>query len=276
MSWITKKKIGKIHFFYLMKRIQRIQRIQNMQNMQKNIKKIFAKYPQKEIINCGIPLNIFQTWHTKNLPPSMIDSVENIKMNNKNFEYKLFDDEDCRDFIKNHFDINVLNAFDTLKPGAYKADLWRYCVLYILGGIYIDIKYQVINNFKFENFLDKEYFVLDLDKKNVYNALMIVKPNNEKLKNCIYTIVKNVKYRYYGKSSLDVTGPGLLSKFFTPEEKKNLEMNHELFLGSFDNKIIKFNGYAILKSHNGYRNDQAKNAKTEHYSHLWAKRKIYN
>jgi mannosyltransferase OCH1-like enzyme len=97
----------------------------------------------------------------------MIDSVENIKMNNKNFNYKLFDDEDCRNFIKNNFDGSVLYAFDSLKPGAYKADLWRYCVLYILGGIYIDIKYQVINNFKFENCLDKEYFVLDLDKKNV-------------------------------------------------------------------------------------------------------------
>jgi len=151
MSWITRKKIGKIHLFYLMRkiRIQRIQRIQRMQKMQKNIKKMFSSYPQKEITNCGIPLNIFQTWHTKNLPPSMIDSVENIKMNNKNFNYKLFDDEDCRNFIKNNFDGSVLYAFDSLKPGAYKADLWRYCVLYILGGIYIDIKYQVINNFKF-------------------------------------------------------------------------------------------------------------------------------
>ena len=264
MSWNIKKKLGKMQIFFLIKRIQKMQRIQRIQRIQRNIKKLFTPYPQKKINNCGIPLNIFQTWHTKQLPQSMIDSVENIKMNNPNFNYQLFDDEDCRNFIQTHFDNSVLNAFDCLKPGAYKADLWRYCVLYISGGIYIDIKYQLINNFKFDNLLDNEYFVLDLDKKNIYNALMIVKPNNEKLKFCINTIVKNVKYKYYGKSSLDVTGPGLLSKFFTIEEKKKLEMNHELFFGSFDNKIIKLNGYVILKIHCGYRNDQENNAITGH------------
>ena len=85
-----------------------------------------------------------------------------------------------------------------------------------------------------------------------------------------------MKYKYYGKSSLDVTGPGLLSKFFTIEEKKKLEMKHELFFGSFNSKIIKFNEYIILKSHHEYRNDQQKNAITEHYSHLWSTRQIYN
>ena len=46
-------------------------------------------------------------------------------------------------------------------PGAYKADLWRYCILYIYGGIYIDIKLEPINGFRFRELLDKEYFVLD-------------------------------------------------------------------------------------------------------------------
>ena len=33
----------------------------------------------------------------------------------------------CRDFIQKHFNMETLWAFDKLKPGAYKADLWRYC-----------------------------------------------------------------------------------------------------------------------------------------------------
>ena len=52
------------------------------------------------------------------------------------------------DFIKNNYPVDVLEAFNKLIPGAYKADLWRYCVLYKLGGIYLDIKYSCVNNFK--------------------------------------------------------------------------------------------------------------------------------
>ena len=102
-----------------------------------------------------IPCNIFQTWETKILPPSMFETISKIKRQNPRFKYFLFDDNDCREFIKTHFPTNVLNAYDSLIPGAYKADLWRYCILYKMGGIYIDIKYEPINGFKFYNLLEK-------------------------------------------------------------------------------------------------------------------------
>ena len=31
-------------------------------------------------------------------------------------------------------------AFETLRPGAFKADLWRYAILWGCGGIYVDSK----------------------------------------------------------------------------------------------------------------------------------------
>jgi mannosyltransferase OCH1-like enzyme len=95
-----------------------------------------------------MPLKIFQTWYTKDLPPKMKKVVENIKTNNPKFEHYLFDDNDCRVFIKEKFPEEVLDAYDRLIPGAYKADLWRYCVLYIHGGIYMDIKFKCVNGFK--------------------------------------------------------------------------------------------------------------------------------
>jgi mannosyltransferase OCH1-like enzyme len=85
----------------------------------------------KENYNSIIPLKIYQTWHTKNLPKHMNDTVELLKNTNPEFEHFLFDDNDCRNFIKNNFNEKVLHTFNKLKPGAYKADLWRYCVLYI-------------------------------------------------------------------------------------------------------------------------------------------------
>lgn len=36
----------------------------------------------------------------------------------------------------------VLKCYDKLIPNAYKADLWRYSVVYTYGGCYIDIGFM--------------------------------------------------------------------------------------------------------------------------------------
>ena len=107
----------------------------------------------KEHYDIKIPLNIFQTWHSKILPVGMAQSVLMIKKLNPRFKYFLFDDNDCLEFIKNNYDENVLNAYNSLIPGAYKADLWRYCILYKKGGLYLDIKYRPLDNFCFVNLI---------------------------------------------------------------------------------------------------------------------------
>lgn len=237
-------------------------------------KKLSLYYPLKYYYNSIIPLNIFQTWHSKNLPIKMNNIVKLIKNNNPRFEYFLYDDNDCREFIKNNFDITVLNTFDSLIPGAYKADLWRYCILYIKGGIYLDIKYKPVNNFKFINLTEKEHFVLDNDKNGIYNALLVCLPKNIILLNAINQIVKNVQNKYYGNSSLEPTGPMLLSKFFSNIEKNNLDMYHVYFI-NFNNRFIYFNNYIIFKQYNEYLSEYNNYKKQEHYGYLWNNKKIY-
>ena len=234
-------------------------------------KKLEILYPLKENYNPVIPLNIYQTWHTKNLPPKMFKTVNLIKNLNPRFNYQLFDDNDCREFIKNNFDTQVLYAFDSLIPGAYKADLWRYCILYKNGGIYLDIKYRPLNNFRFITMTEKEHWVLDADKNGVYNALMVCKPKNEILLKAINKIVENVKNKYYGNSALEPTGPHLLASFFNNQEKNHFNMRHS-FYNSHENRFIHFNGYLIFKSYTGYLKEHSK---TEHYSNLWIKRQVY-
>ena len=82
------------------------------------------------------------------------------------FEHNIFDENDCREFIKTNFDNFVLEAYDKLIPSSYKSDLWRYCVLYKNGGIYFDIKFMCVNNFNLIALTDKEYFVKDRDGLN--------------------------------------------------------------------------------------------------------------
>jgi mannosyltransferase OCH1-like enzyme len=227
-------------------------------------------------INLEIPSNIFQTWHSKNLPVSMFLAISQIKQTNPRFNYYLFNDEDCRIFIKNYFDENILNAYDKLIPGAYKADLWRYCVLYKMGGIYLDIKYVPVNKFKFRNLLTSEYWVTDSDGNGIYNALMVCKAGNQILLNAINRIVENVKNKYYGSSFLEPTGPLLLGQYFTNEEKQNSIIKHKMNGPNDFNKIILFKNYPILKCFRGYYLVQNKYKIKRHYSELWNERNIYS
>jgi mannosyltransferase OCH1-like enzyme len=228
----------------------------------------------KSHYNSVIPLNIYQTWHSKTLPPLMEKNVEVIKNNNPQFNYYLYDDNDCREFIKNNFPQHVLNAFDKLVPGAYKADLWRYCVLYKNGGIYLDIKYTPINKFRFIALTEKEHWVLDVDNRGIYNALIVAKAGNAILLKAINQIVKHVNNRFYGNGPLEVTGPLMLARFFSPNDKKKMDMHHR-FYNSFNYRFIIFNNKWVFKSYNGYLKEHSKYQKAQHYSRLWHDHKIY-
>uniref|UniRef100_A0A6C0DPN3 Glycosyltransferase n=1 Tax=viral metagenome TaxID=1070528 RepID=A0A6C0DPN3_9ZZZZ len=230
--------------------------------------------------NSEIPLNVFLTWKTKELPPKMQKSVDKLKRENPEFTYHLFDDNDCHNFIKENFNEDVANAYDSLIPGAFKADLWRYCVLYKRGGIYLDIKYHTVNGFKLINLTDKEYFIRDIEASGsgIYNAFMICKPGNQKMYNCITKIIENVKNKYYGNVVFEPTGPLLLLKEFNDEELRNLPP-----IGLSEEKCptktcISMNNVPILAIYKEYREEQKaffSKEKTKYYYDLWNERKIY-
>jgi mannosyltransferase OCH1-like enzyme len=239
-------------------------------------KRLAIPYPLKNFYNCQIPLKIYQTWHTKDLPEKLRVYTNNIKVNNPKFEYNLFDDNDCRSFIEQNFPNDVLWAFDNLIPGAYKADLWRYCILYKTGGIYLDIKYKPNNRFKFINLTEKDHWVLDADGRGIYNALMVCKAGNQILLQAINQIVEHVRNKYYGENCLAPTGPILLSRYFSQDDKNGFQIKHEVLLEvEPQQKLITFNNFIIFKMMSGYYNIQENHKKTRHYSVLWHERNIY-
>ena len=88
-----------------------LQKFQHKKNKQLLIKLYNQPYSFfKPYYNSIIPLNIFQTWPSKDLPPKMKECVELLKKQNPRFTHYLFDDNECREFIKNHFNYEVLNA----------------------------------------------------------------------------------------------------------------------------------------------------------------------
>ena len=230
----------------------------------------FLKPSYKRII----PLDIYQTWATKDLPKKMKERVESLKIQNPLFKHHLFDDNDCREFIKTHFREDVLYAYDSLIPGAYKADLWRYCVLFIKGGIYLDIKYTPLNGFKFINLIESEHLVADINNTDIYNALMVCLPGNKILLDAINMIVENVKNKFYGTSFLEPTGPKMLSKLISTKDKR-VDLIHKELNSNHNYRVIYFNNIPILKSYNGHTVERDNFSLKKHYSILWKERRIY-
>ena len=244
-----------------------------------NIKLKIYKQPYtffKKYYKPVVPLKIYQTWSTKELPFKMNKVVETLKKQNPRFEHYLFDDNDCRNFIKDNFRQEVLNAYDSLIPGAYKADLWRYCVLFINGGIYLDIKFQCVNGFKLIELTENNHFVLDrLPPLTIYNALMVSVKGNPFLLMAINKIVDNVKNKYYGSNALSPTGPQMLGNLIL---NKKLKVNSDLIYYKDGGFIIYKNRFIISTEYPEYNNERTayyKSINTKRYNHLWDERNIY-
>jgi mannosyltransferase OCH1-like enzyme len=242
-----------------------------------NYKSLNKPFTLKNEYNSVIPLHLYTCWHTKDLPPLMKLNYNYLVESNPKITFHLYDQDDCRKFIQDNFEQEVLDAYDSLIPCSYKSDLWRYCILYINGGIYMDIKYKCVNNFKFISLTEDEHFVRDYNINDTYTALIVTLPKNEILQKCIYKIVENVKNKYYGSNPLYPTGPGLLGKFFTQDERNNMELYHSV--SSVENKLNKYyivkGDKIILSFFEGYREEQSKYQKNKHYSQLWDERNIY-
>ena len=91
---------------------------------------------------CKIPKIILQTYSNPTRIPKKVES--NFNKFAKGYERRVYSDSDAIQFLSQYFSVAVLNKFTTLKRGAHKADLLRYCLLYIYGGIYLDIKTELV------------------------------------------------------------------------------------------------------------------------------------
>jgi len=194
-----------------------------------------------------IPKKIFQTWETKTFNEEFQKIINTWKECNPEYEYFLYDNIDCEEFIKNNFNNNVYDAYCRIIPGAYKADLWRYCILYKYGGVYIDIDTICLGNI--DTFLNNDIEMMvpiDLNinphegKYNLFNAFIASVPNSDILLNCINRIVFNVENNIITSFKMDFSGPGLLGR----ETNKYLQLNED---ESFVGKEGIYNNIHFLK-----------------------------
>lgn len=70
-----------------------------------------------------IPQYVYEKWHKLN----------------PEYRIKFYGNKECYEFLKKYFSSKLADYFNSIPDGHIKADLWRPCILYIMGGVYADI-----------------------------------------------------------------------------------------------------------------------------------------
>jgi len=190
-----------------------------------------------------IPKLLFQTCETAELPPGMKKATETWRSLNSEYEYRFFDDRSRRAFIDENFNEEVSEAYASCVPGAYRADIWRYCVLYIHGGVYVDAGMVCLEPLSSViKPTDRQILTLDSVPGAIANAFIATVPRDQLISNTIALAVKRVLTKDYGCSSIYPTGPYCLGDIlnrslgqppFTPFE---LPPNGVVFAGFLNYK----------------------------------------
>jgi hypothetical protein len=245
-----------------------------------------------------IPKKVFYTFYTKKIWETEIGKHIEIDLNNNpEFSFELYDDEDCVSLIQEHFDERVMIAFQQLLPGAYKADLVRLLLLYVYGGVYMDVGLTLAVPLKDiiqeHELVQVDDLVLRLEghggHPSIYNAFMASIPKHPYIRECIDMIVYKIHNLDYGMSCWDITGPHIMGSVF----KKYYPLEE----GIYDNgkiKIVSFkkfgkediffedqliiNGKKRMEKRNEIVSSMENNidSKCNHYTYLYGLKKIFH
>lgn len=133
----------------------------------------------------GIPNVIYMTTgiDLKHVPDLLKDTAVG-------YDVHVYNDEACHHFLLKYWGEKILMRFNSLKQGAHKMDLWRYCMLYLRGGIYLDIKTVPIKKID-EVFTQKNTWYTCLSAvRGCYQGIIATPPGNEILLECIRMILE--------------------------------------------------------------------------------------
>lgn len=191
-----------------------------------------------------IPRIIHQTLPNKaEINPAFIENAKKLKRLNPGWSYRLYDDHDIRTFIDHHYP-DMLPVYERINPeyGPARADLFRYLLMYLYGGVYLDIKSTVNRPLDMVLMPDDEYilsywnqrrnpgagFFPELEPNKEYQQWHIIaRPKHPFLEEVINSVVRNINtyqpYKGVGKLGvLRLCGPIAYTKAI-----QNIQTQHK-------------------------------------------------
>ncbi len=168
-----------------------------------------------------IPLLFFRTspFTLDNMPKEIINVLQNTLEQHPRATQIYLDNEDC-DFFIHHFYPQHEPYYNSVRPGAFKADIIRVLLLYHFGGIYNDIGHIYLEPIdwiiKKECVFVKDISLFDMNTTltnfGIHNSFMACYKEHPIMLHILNYIMDNVKHKKYGLTCLDITGPQAVKK----------------------------------------------------------------
>ena len=195
-----------------------------------------------------IPKIIIQTFKSRELPPLMKMAQRSWISKNPKWTYRFFTDEAVIKFV-DEFDadqfefssIDLKAAFTKIRPGAGKADLFRYLYLAAHGGAYFDID-TVCKQPLDEYLLSNDMHVSGLGmRRDLHQWGIIICPQHPLMIRAAEVSVSNILNENFEKgyeNSLEgLTGPPVLMRALCDIANVNPELMILLEPGVFELKV---------------------------------------
>ncbi len=156
----------------------------------------------------AIPKVIYQTFKTNKIPLLTKFYIWRFLQRNKGYRREFFDDQQIDHLIRENFDQRTYEAFARLQIGAAKADFFRYAILYVHGGIYLDLDSDIIGHLDDVIRPDDIAVIAHENNRSLYAQwALIYDKGHPFLKKTIEFIVRNIEENRYLHDVHQMTGP---------------------------------------------------------------------
>jgi mannosyltransferase OCH1-like enzyme len=171
-----------------------------------------SRWPGPEPGSVRLPRILWRTgwFHPGHLPPSLVHAMGSFTTHAPEWVQVYCTDDDQLAFLKAHYP-DAVRAWQSLRPGAFRADLWRLLIVLHYGGLYVDLPQVLLVPLHTVVDPDKDQFVSALDRPGsapcLYQAILGAYPQHPLVRAMADHVLSNVRRRSYGRDPLDVTGP---------------------------------------------------------------------
>lgn len=197
-----------------------------------------------------IPKIIWRTskYELHEAPQQIQDSLRRTASMNPDYTQVYLSDKGILDFVTKEFP-QYLRQYNSLIPGAYRADLFRLLVLHKYGGVYNDIGHEYLCPLSEIISFGDEFVAGTEDNKQgsfqhaMHNSFLAAYPGNPLVWTMIECIMEDVATCGYNSDPLDITGPAALGHAFNVWKAMQKTDRHAAFTG-YNDKIPR--GSAVI------------------------------
>jgi mannosyltransferase OCH1-like enzyme len=164
-----------------------------------------------------IPRIIHQTWKNEEIPAKWLKYQNKVKELHPGWQYCLWTDDNNNEFVKKEFP-RFYAVYKAFPKNIMRADIIRYLIMYKIGGLYLDLDYEMLKPFQYtgkELVLPVSRNISFGDNRDLLgNCIFASTPGHIFWKNLIEDLQNNPPQVDNYLEVLHTTGPEFLSRIF--------------------------------------------------------------